>query len=105
MVGTVEHFSTKKMVHLSREWTIGKKLNVIYRSSPVIAFLWRAEPGWPVVFVSQNISRFGYQAEEFTSGKLLYSDMVCPEDLSSLTADVSDFEGRDNRTSSKNIAS
>ncbi|WP_367343689.1 PAS domain S-box protein [Methanomethylovorans sp.] len=93
MVGTVEHFSTKKIgASVKGNGPSERKLNVIYRSSPVIAFLWRAEPGWPVVFVSQNISRFGYQAEEFTSGKLLYSDMVCPEDLGSLTADVSDFE-------------
>lgn len=93
MVGTVEHFSTTKIGTASEEdGSAEKKLDVIYRNSPVVAFLWRPQPGWPVVFVSENISRFGYQAEEFTSGKLLYSDIVYAEDLSSLTAEVSDFE-------------
>ena len=95
MVGTVEHLSTKKLGpafgnHESAE----SKLDVIYRNSPVVAFLWKPQAGWPVVFVSENISRFGYQAEEFTSGKLLYSDIVYPDDLGALTADVSDFEQR-----------
>ncbi len=93
MVGTVEHLSTTKIGTASEEdESAEKKLDVIYRNSPVVAFLWRPQPGWPVVFVSENISRFGYQAEEFTSGKLLYSDIVYAEDLSSLTAEVSDFE-------------
>ncbi|WP_370576046.1 PAS domain S-box protein [Methanomethylovorans sp.] len=96
MVGTVEHFSTKKIsTGLGEDELAEKKLDVIYRNSPVVAFLWRPQPGWPVVFVSENISRFGYQAEEFTSGRMLYSDMVYPEDLSTLTAEVSDFEQRE----------
>lgn len=95
MVGTVEHLSTKKIgMALGEDELAEKKLDVIYRNSPVVAFLWRPQAGWPVVFVSENISRFGYQAEEFTSGKLLYSDIVYPEDLGALTADVSDFEQR-----------
>jgi PAS domain S-box-containing protein len=93
MIGTVEHFSRKKIgASVGEDGSSERKLDVIYRNSPVVAFLWRPEPGWPVVFVSENISRFGYQAEEFTSGKLLYSDIVYPEDLSGLTAEVSDFE-------------
>ncbi len=93
MVGTVEHFSTKKIgASVGGDGLSARKLDVIYRNSPVVAFLWRPLPGWPVVFVSENISRFGYHAEEFTSGKMLYSDMVYPEDLSGLTAEISDFE-------------
>lgn len=93
MVATVERLSTKKIGTTSGDHESAEnKLDVIYRNSPVVAFLWKPLAGWPVVFVSENISRFGYQAEEFTSGKLLYSDIVYPEDLSGLNADVSDFE-------------
>jgi hypothetical protein len=93
MVGTVEYFSTKKIgASAGGDGSSERKLDVIYRNSPVIAFLWKPLPGWPVVFVSENISRFGYHAEEFTSGKMLYSDMVYPEDLSGLTSEISDFE-------------
>ncbi|WP_321420807.1 PAS domain S-box protein [uncultured Methanomethylovorans sp.] len=93
MIGTVEHTSTKKISAALGEHTLAEnKLDAIYRNSPVVAFLWKPLTGWPVVFVSENISRFGYHAEEFTSGKLLYSDIVCPEDLSGLNSDVADFE-------------
>lgn len=93
MVATVERLSTKKIGTTSGDHESAEnKLDVIYRNSPVVAFLWKPLAGWPVVFVSENISRFGYQADEFTSGKLLYSDIVYPEDLSSLNADVADFE-------------
>ena len=93
MVGTVEYFSAKKIgASAGGDGSSERKLDVIYRNSPVIAFLWKPLPGWPVVFVSENISRFGYHAEEFTSGKMLYSDMVYPEDLSGLTSEISDFE-------------
>ncbi|MFA0822281.1 MAG: PAS domain S-box protein [Methanomethylovorans sp.] len=93
MVATVERLSTTKIGTTSGDHESAEnKLDVIYRNSPVVAFLWKPLAGWPVVFVSENISRFGYQAEEFTSGKLLYSDIVYPEDLSGLNADVSDFE-------------
>jgi len=97
MVGTVEYFSTKKIgASAGGDGSSERKLDVIYRNSPVIAFLWKPLPGWPVVFVSENISRFGYHAEEFTSGKMLYSDMVYPEDLSGLTSEISDFEKLEN---------
>ncbi len=93
MVATVERLNTKKIGTTSGDHESAEnKLDVIYRNSPVVAFLWKPFAGWPVVFVSENISRFGYQAEEFTSGKLLYSDIVYPEDLSGLNADVADFE-------------
>lgn len=93
MIGTVEHTSTKKIsAALEAHELAENKLDVIYRNSPVVAFLWKPQSGWPVVFVSENISRFGYRAEEFTSGELLYSDIVYPEDISSLNADVADFE-------------
>lgn len=93
MVATVERLSTKKIGTTSGDHESAEnKLDVIYRNSPVVAFLWKPLVGWPVVFVSENISRFGYQAEEFTSGKLLYSDIVYPEDLRGLNADVADFE-------------
>lgn len=93
MVGTVEHFSTKKIgASAGGDGSSERKLDVIYRTSPVVAFLWKPLPGWPVVFVSENISRFGYHSEDFTSGRLLYSDIVYPEDLGGLTAEVSDFE-------------
>ena len=45
-----------------------RELEQIVDRSPAIAFLWKAAPGWPVEFVSDNVSRFGYRAEDLISG-------------------------------------
>jgi len=54
--------------------------NVI-NNSPVVIFFWRAEHNWPVKFVSENINQFGYSAEDFISGELLYGDIIHPSDI------------------------
>ncbi|MCS3923492.1 sensor histidine kinase [Methanosalsum natronophilum] len=58
-----------------------EELTNIINSSPAIIFLWKPEDGWPVEFVSDNILQFGYDANEFLSGKLKYSDIIHPQDL------------------------
>jgi len=55
--------------------------NIIERS-PVVAFLWKNEKNWPVEFVSNNICNiFGYTVEEFLSQKIIYSEIIHPDDL------------------------
>ncbi|TQD28510.1 PAS domain S-box protein [Methanolobus vulcani] len=67
---------------------IDKKLEAVYNSSPVISFLWKAEGEWPVESVSGNITRLSYSPEEFLSGKLLYGDIVHPDDLDRIHLEV-----------------
>jgi PAS domain S-box-containing protein len=67
---------------------IDKKLEAVYNSSPVISFLWKAEGEWPVESVSGNITRLGYSPEDFLSGKLLYGDIVHPDDLDRIHLEV-----------------
>ncbi|WP_406660313.1 PAS domain S-box protein [Methanolobus sp. ZRKC3] len=64
-------------------------LEDVIKSSPAVVFFWRPENDWPVDFVSENISQFGYEAEEFTSGKLLYGDIIHPSDLDTVREEVS----------------
>ncbi|MGM0770440.1 MAG: PAS domain S-box protein [Halobacteriota archaeon] len=98
IIGTVESYSEQKI----REKTFRdmlsskKKLEDIYKNSPVIAFLWTAEKDWPVEFVSDNISQFGYTPEDFTSGKMIYGDIIHPDDLDFVRNDVTklEIEGR-----------
>ena len=73
---------------ISSSGPIDKKLEAVYNSSPVISFLWKAEGKWPVESVSANISQLGYTPEEFLSGKLLYGDIVHPEDLDRILLEV-----------------
>lgn len=60
---------------------VQKVLETVVNNSPVVVFLCRPEHKWPVEFISDNISQFGYSVEEFTSGKLLYGDIIHPSDF------------------------
>ncbi|NYT19661.1 MAG: PAS domain S-box protein, partial [Methanosarcinales archaeon] len=56
-------------------------LSSIYHSSPAVAFLWKSEKGFPVEFVSDNVSQFGYDAATLMSHQILYADIIHPDDL------------------------
>lgn len=56
-------------------------LERIVNNSPAVAFLWGADSGWPVQYVSPNISQFGFDAEDFCKGRLLFSSVVHEDDL------------------------
>jgi PAS domain S-box-containing protein len=64
---------------------VQKVLWTVINNSPAVVFLWRNEEKWPADFVSENISQFGYEVEDFTSGKILYGDIVHREDLKNVT--------------------
>jgi PAS domain S-box-containing protein len=64
----------------------------IINESPSVAFLWKNEEGWPVEFVSENaVGLFGITAEEFMSGRVVYSELIHPEDLAKVSADVEKY--------------
>ncbi|UGV39756.1 PAS domain S-box protein [Methanococcoides orientis] len=94
IICTVESFSEQKIREKTFKDMLSskKKLEDIYKNSPVIAFLWTAEKDWPVEFVSDNISQFGYTPEDFTSGKLIYGDIIHPDDLDFVRNDVTQLE-------------
>ncbi|WP_410509926.1 histidine kinase dimerization/phosphoacceptor domain -containing protein [Methanosarcina hadiensis] len=68
----------RKLEHSNK---LKEELESIINSSPVIVFLWKYEEGWPIEFVSENVTRLGYKVEDFTSRRILYGDIVYPEDL------------------------
>ncbi|MFX1276719.1 MAG: PAS domain S-box protein [Promethearchaeota archaeon] len=65
-----------------------KELEYIINKSPVIVLLWKNEENWPVEFVSENISQFGFTQEEFISGKIKYSEIIYAEDLKRVQKEV-----------------
>ncbi len=69
-----------------------EELNFIVNHSPAYAFLWTMEEGWPVKYVSENIGALlEYEAEDFLSGKLVYSDVVHPDDLDRMNSEISEY--------------
>jgi len=56
--------------------------NPVIATGPIVIFVWRNEAGWPVEAVSSNLYRlYGYHEDDYTSGKLQYSDQIHPDDL------------------------
>jgi len=71
-----------------------RQANVVVENSPVVLFRWKAEEGWPVAYVSQNVARFGYSAEELLAGTVPYSSLVHPGDLERIAREVHDYAER-----------
>lgn len=59
-----------------------------YLSGPVVLFKWAAREGWSVEYVSPNISRFGYTADDFISGRISYLSIVHPDDVQRITEEI-----------------
>lgn len=63
--------------------------NEIINSSPAVAFLWKNIPHFPVQFVSENvINLLGYSASEFMSEKIIYKDIIHPDDVKRVINEV-----------------
>lgn len=60
---------------------VQKVLWTVINNSPAVVFLWRNEDKWPADFVSENVSMLGYKVEDFTSGRVLYGDIIHRDDL------------------------
>jgi phosphoserine phosphatase RsbU/P len=65
-----------------------EEMERIVNRSPSVVVLWRAEPGWPVEYVSQSIRQFGYQADDFVARRLMFGDITHPEDLERVSAEL-----------------
>lgn len=79
----------KYAMELEHSNKLKEKIERVVQNSPVIVFLWKYEPMWPTEFVSENISRLGYEVEDFISKKILYGDIIHPEDLDKIQRELS----------------
>ncbi|MCO5382013.1 MAG: PAS domain-containing protein [Methanosarcina barkeri] len=56
-------------------------IRTVVNNSPAVVFLWRNEEKWPSEFVSENVIQLGYTVEDFISGRVLYGEIIHPDDL------------------------
>ena len=56
-------------------------IRTVVNNSPAVVFMWRNEKKWPCEFVSENVVQFGYTLEDFISGRVLYGNIIHPDDL------------------------
>ena len=79
------------------EGALREAYNIINRS-PAVAFLWKNDEGRPVEFVSNNVRElFGYTAEEFTSGKVIYETTVHPDDRERGAQEITTYSEEEDR--------
>lgn len=54
--------------------------NTIVERSPTILFRLRGEPSLPLIYVSRNVTMFGYDPAEMTASPQLYKTIIHPDD-------------------------
>ncbi len=68
-----------------------KLLETVLDQSPAVVFVWRVEEGWPVEYVTGNVSQFGYSAEDFLTGRVSWPGITYEEDIPRLEAEIQAF--------------
>jgi diguanylate cyclase (GGDEF)-like protein/PAS domain S-box-containing protein len=60
----------------------------IIENSPVLLYRLGAKPPHPLVYVSRNIARYGYDAGDLTASPQRYLDLFHPDDLREIAVDI-----------------
>jgi sigma-B regulation protein RsbU (phosphoserine phosphatase) len=68
---------------------------VIIDNSPAILFRREAGEDPRLVYVSDNVRQIGYTAEEFLSGRIHYRDIVHPDDIERVGAEIRAYAEQD----------
>ncbi|WP_319470577.1 SpoIIE family protein phosphatase [uncultured Pseudodesulfovibrio sp.] len=69
--------------------------NMIVENSPAVLFRREATEDAKLVYVSENISQWGYEAESFLRSEIRFRDIVLPEDIDPMAAEIEKFRGQD----------
>ncbi len=70
----------------------------LFIGGPTVLFQWARTDGWPVEYVSPNVEQqFGWPAAALIAGRMRYADLVHPDDLPRVAAEVREHlaSGRD----------
>ncbi|QIZ69678.1 PAS domain S-box protein [Oxynema aestuarii] len=63
----------------------------LFVGGPVTVFQWQPRENWPVASVSPNVTQFGYHPQTFIEEGLCYAEIVHPDDLPRVAAEVEQF--------------
>ena len=90
LVGVILDISEQKRVQKELTGTLErlKELEITINRSPAIIFVWPNVEGWPVAFVSENISQFGYSPRELISNDFPYSSIIHEDDLERVNSEM-----------------
>ena len=61
----------------------------IFMIGNVVVFKWQNKEGWPVDYVSENVTNvFGYTSDDFISGKIRFADLINKDDIEKVGEDI-----------------
>jgi PAS domain S-box-containing protein len=61
----------------------------MFAEGPAVVFKWRNDDGWPVEYVSENVTEtFGYTPEQLTSGTVPYAELIHEDDIERIESEV-----------------
>lgn len=89
--GEIKEIAEKNQLNLVsviQDITDQEQAKNFIETSPAVLFRCKAEKNWPVDFVTQNISQFGYTREDFTSGQIKFNDIIHPDDRDKVNREV-----------------
>jgi len=91
--GTLQDVSERVMIEQK-----SKTAELIIENSPSVLFRWKVEDGWPVEYVSANVSQFGYSVEDFSSQKVKFGEIIHEEDYHRIMQEIEENRLEGNRT-------
>lgn len=56
--------------------------------SPAVVVEWSNRPGWPMTYLSRNVSQWGYTVEQLMAGAIDWDELVHPDDLPAMNAEI-----------------
>jgi PAS domain S-box-containing protein len=91
--GTLQDITERVMIEKK-----SKTAELIIENSPSVLFRWKVEEGWPVEYVSANVSQFGYSVEDFSSQKIKFGEIIHYDDYSRIMNEIDENRREGNRT-------
>jgi len=61
---------------------------MVVENSPTVIFRWLAELGWPVEYVTENVTLFGFKKEELMHKKTTFAEIVHPDDRERTSGEI-----------------
>ncbi|MBQ0922062.1 PAS domain-containing protein [Hydrogenophaga aromaticivorans] len=68
-----------------------RRMSDIINRSPLVVIEWRNAEGWPVRYVSDSVSQWGYQPADLLNGPLQYIDLIHPDDVQQMNDEVTRY--------------
>ncbi|MBB1073350.1 response regulator [Rhodoferax sp. 4810] len=64
----------------------------LFSGGPVLTIVWSASPGWPVIYVSENVTKIiDYEVAELLSPNFHWSTHIHPDDYERIVAEVKNY--------------